>query len=82
MDEMKITSKFTTNMISKIIKKLLLKKLGYDLGIQLNAVKVTIDDGKAHLHLDVDAELEKDEFTKIIKQVAFKGSDYDGEFNT
>ena len=35
MDEMKIVSKFTTNMISKLVKMVLRKKLGYDIDIQL-----------------------------------------------
>ena len=33
MDEMKIVSKFTTNMISKLVKMVLRKKLGYDIDI-------------------------------------------------
>ncbi|MBS6180514.1 MAG: hypothetical protein KH921_06975 [Erysipelotrichaceae bacterium] len=69
MDEMKITSKFTTNMISKLIKIVLSKKFGYDVNIQLNAINATIVDGKTHVHLDVDAELDKDELTKILKNI-------------
>lgn len=69
MDEMKITSKFTTNMISKLIKMVLSKKLGYNVNIQLNAINATIIDGKTHVHLDVDAELDKDELTKILKNI-------------
>ena len=38
MDEMKIVSKFTTNMISKLVKKVLRKKTGYNIDIQLNAI--------------------------------------------
>lgn len=69
MDEMKITSKFTTNMISKLIKMVLSKKFGYNVDIQLNAINATIVDGKTHVHLDVDAELDKDELTKILKNI-------------
>lgn len=69
MDEMKITSKFTTNMISKLIKMVLSKKLGYNVDIQLNAINATIVDGKTHVHLDVDVELDKDELTKILKNI-------------
>lgn len=39
MDEMKIVSKFTTNVISKLVKMVLQKKLGYDVDIQLNEIK-------------------------------------------
>ena len=69
MDEMKIVSKFTTNMISKLVKMVLRKKLGYDIDIQLNEIKTTITDGKTHVHLDVDAELEKEELIKILKKI-------------
>lgn len=67
MDEMKIVSKFTTNVISKLVKMVLQKKLGYDVDIQLNEIKTTITDGKTHVHLDVDAELDKEELLKILK---------------
>ena len=69
MDEMKIVSKFTTNMISKLVKKVLRKKTGYNIDIQLNGITASINDGRTHIHLDVDAELEKDELTKILKSV-------------
>ena len=69
MDEMKIVSKFTTNVISKFVKMVLRKKLGYDVDIQLNEIKTTITDGKTHVHLDVDAELDKEELLKVLKNV-------------
>ncbi len=69
MDEMKIVSKFTTNVISKLVRMVLRKKLGYNVNIQLNEIKTTINEGKTHIHLDVDAELDKDELTKILKNI-------------
>ncbi|MCM1179352.1 MAG: CTP synthase [Clostridium sp.] len=69
MDEMRIVSKFTTGMISKLLKLALRKKLGYDIDVRLNEVTAKVDNGKTHIHLDVDAELEKDELTKILKSV-------------
>lgn len=69
MDEMKIVSKFTTNVISKLVKMVLRKKFGYDVDIQLNEIKTTITDGKTHVHLDVDAELDKEELLKILKNI-------------
>lgn len=67
MDEVKIESQFTRNMVSKMIRKMLFKKLGYDIDIQLNTVNASIADGKAHVHLDIDAEIDKDELTKILQ---------------
>lgn len=69
MDEVKIVSKFTMSVISKLIKAMLHKKLGYNVDIQLNEVNATITDGKTHVHLDVDAELDKDELVKILKGI-------------
>lgn len=69
MDEVRIVSKFTRNVISKLLKTTLHKKLGYNIDIQLNEVNATVTDGKTHIHLDVDAELDKDELMKILKTI-------------
>lgn len=70
MDEMKITSKFTTSIISKLVKVMVKKKTGFDIDIQLNGIRTTItEEGKTHVHLDVDAELNKDELGKILKEI-------------
>lgn len=69
MDEMKIGSKFTTGILSKLIAMLIRKKFGYDVDLKLNEVNATVIDGKTHVHLDVDAELEKDELMKILKNI-------------
>lgn len=68
MDELKIVSGFTRGMLSKLVRMLLRKKLGYDINIQLNDVKATIIEEKAHVHLDMDADLSKEELTKILKR--------------
>lgn len=69
MDEMRIVSKFTRGIISKALKMVAHKKTGYNVDIQLNEITTTINDGKTHLHLDVDAELEKDELIEILKSI-------------
>lgn len=66
MDEMKISSKFMRNLIAKLVKKTVKKKVGYEMDIQLNEFTATVTDGTAHVHLSVDAELNKDELTKIL----------------
>ncbi len=66
MDEMKISSKFMRNLIAKLVEKTVKKKVGYDVDIQLNELTATVTDGTAHVHLSVDAELNKDELTKIL----------------
>lgn len=68
---MKIGSKFVTSVISKVVKGLLKKKFEYDVDIQLNELNITFTDGKAHVHLNADAELNKDELMKILKNIGF-----------
>ena len=45
------------------------KKLGYDVQLKLNEVTATVNDGKTHVHLDVDAELTKEELNKILASI-------------
>lgn len=66
---MRIVSKFTRGIISKAIKMVIRNKTGYNIDIQLNEAITTISDGKTHLHLDVDAELDKDELMSILKSI-------------
>lgn len=52
MDEMKIGSKFTTSIISKLASLAIRKKFGYDVKLNLNEVKATVlimRDGLAQL---------------------------------
>lgn len=69
MDEMRIVSKFTRGIISKVLKTVIRKKSGYDVDIQLNEVTVTISEGTTRLHVDVDAEIDKEELIKILKSI-------------
>ena len=69
MDEMKIVSGFTTTLVSKLLRFALRKKLGYDIHIQLNTLEATFKDGKTHVHIDADAEMDKDELVKVLKSV-------------
>lgn len=69
MDELRIVSGFTRGLISKLIRMTLRKKVGCDADIQLHAMDVTVIDGKTHIHLDLDAELEKEELLKLLKNI-------------
>lgn len=72
---MRIESKFTRTIISKLVKMVLQKKFGYDIDILLNELNATIIDGKAHVHLNIDAELNKDELTKIVRIIGINQMD-------
>lgn len=69
MDEMKITSTFTRGIVSRLITKMLCKKLGYDIGIQVNDLQATVIDGRTRVHLDADIDIEKEELMKILKNI-------------
>ncbi len=65
---MKISSKFLTGIVSKIIDKLVRKKLGVDVGVQINSVQATMQEGNTHLHLDVDADMKKEDLENLLKK--------------
>ncbi len=67
MDELKITSKFMRTMISKLIKMALYKKFGCKIDIQINELSAVSIDGKTHVHLNVDGDIDSNEFKKFTK---------------
>lgn len=69
MDEVRIATKFMRCTVANILSKVIQKKVGYKADICLNEFSITFDNEKAHIHLNADAELSKDELSKIIKQL-------------
>ena len=69
MDEMKLESKFTTGIVSKIAERAVRKKLGYDVDIMLNQFRTTVVEEKTHVHLDLDLELSKEELNKLLGSI-------------
>ena len=71
MDELKLalTSKFMKGIVTKIVRKAVVKKFGYEVDIQINNIGIETVDGKVSLHVDVDADVDKEDFVKIIKDV-------------
>lgn len=69
MDIMKIASKFTTSLLSKVVGMALSKKLGYKVDIQINDIEATIDNGKTRVHVNMDAEVNSNDLTKIVKSI-------------
>ncbi len=66
---MKIQSKFMTGLVSKLVSRAIRRKLSCDADIQLNELRTTVIDGKTHVHLDLDAELTKEELTKLLQSI-------------
>lgn len=70
MDIMRISSNLMKGMIAKLLKKAFKNKLGYEIDIILDEFEAAItDDGKAHVHLNIDAEMSKEELMKLIKNI-------------
>lgn len=69
---MKIQSKFMTGLVSRIVKKVLRTKLGCEVDIQLNEFRTTVIDDKTHVHLDLDADLTKEELNKLLKTTVLR----------
>lgn len=71
MDELKLklSTKFMRGIVTKLISKAIYKKYGYDIDILLNEIEIKNEDGKVHLHMNVDAEVNNDGFKKIIKSI-------------
>jgi hypothetical protein len=69
MDELKLilSTKFMRGIVTKIIAKAIFKKTGYNVNVQLNELKVETVDGKVYVHMDVDADVNKEDFVSIIK---------------
>lgn len=69
MDEMKLESKFTTGIASRIIKKAMRNKLGCNVDVQLNKFRTTVIEDKTHVHLDIEMDLSKEELDKLLKSI-------------
>lgn len=67
--KLKLSTKFMRDMVAKLIAKALQKKLGYNIDILLNEIEVKNENGKIHIHANVDAEVDNDEFVKIVKSI-------------
>ena len=71
MDELKLnlSSKFVRGIVTKLISKAVYKKTGYKIGIELNNINVEVINGRAHIHINADAEIDNDELMKIVRTI-------------
>lgn len=70
MDEMKLnlTTKFMKNIVTKLLRKVIVNKIGVKLDVDINNLDLTYKDGKVHIHLNVDSEMNQEEFMKLISK--------------
>lgn len=71
MDELKLnlSSKLMRGIVTKLISKAVYKKTGYKIGIELNNINVEVINGRAHIHINADAEIDNDELMKIVRSI-------------
>lgn len=69
MDELKLVlhTRFMRSVVTKMLSKAIFKKTGYDVDIQLNKIEAETYEGKIRIHMDIDAELNKEDLVKILK---------------
>lgn len=72
MDELKIASKIMTKIISKGITMAIKKKLGYNVDIQVHEIRATVNDGKAHVYLNAEGDVDINEFKKFTKVIGLE----------
>lgn len=74
MDEMKLklSTKFMRGIVAKLITRMIYKKTGYKVDIQLNELDINIIDGETHISTSVEAKINSNEFTKIIKTIGLE----------
>lgn len=65
MDELKIKTKLMRGMLAKIIEMAIHKKTGYKVKVQLNDIDVTVTEDVAHIHLDVDGDVNANDLKKF-----------------
>lgn len=66
MDVLKIESRLMADKISKLIGKEVFKKFKYNVEIQVNNLNISLTDKRGRVHLDVNAEIDKEELSKLL----------------
>ncbi len=66
MDVLKIESRLMADKISKLIGKEVFKKFKYNVEIQVNNLNISLTDKMGRVHLDVNAEIDKEELSKLL----------------
>lgn len=68
MDELKLnfTTKIMNGILSKIIMMAIRKKIGSNVDITMNNLKIIANNGKTQVHIDLDAEISNDDLIKLI----------------
>ena len=69
MDELNIVTGWTRTLLSKILRKLINKKIGTDIDLRVNTLKVNIVDGQVCFHLDIEGAMTKTQFSDMVNRL-------------
>ncbi len=70
MDEVNIRSNLMQNAIAGIIQRVVRQKTGYHPQIRFNdPIHITYDGDRAKVHMNIDAELEKEDLEALIRKL-------------
>ena len=67
--EMKLIGGLMKGVLSKALSMALKAKTGYSADIQVNEFNANVGDGRAHVHINIDADMSQAELTKILASV-------------
>ena len=67
--EMKLFGSLMKGVVSKALELALKAKTGYRADISVNEFDVHIKDGRAHAHINIDADMSQDELKKLLASV-------------
>lgn len=71
MDEMNICSSFLQDAIANMIEKLIYEKIGCRPELCFNdPIRMNFDGDKATVHLNLDAELKREDLETLLKKLA------------
>lgn len=68
MDQMSITSKWFTSLISKIITKQIKKQVGEDAKVDIHKIKISLEEGTIRTHIDLDASIGASNLYNLLKK--------------
>lgn len=62
-------SGWTKLLINKVISNKIAKKLGANISIKINDLKVDDDNKEVNVHIDLDATMTREEMEKLVKSL-------------
>lgn len=67
MDVIKIASTAVKTVLNMILSKIIKRKTGYEIDIKFDDLTFKTIDGRVYLDAKVNAEMDQDEFTRMMK---------------